>query len=107
MDRHKTKVVFRKFKDGGDIVAVFPRDLGTNSPYTCGSYMHVGQHGSADPNGVVSITKLATPAEYAPLARELKGLGYNLDIRTKITYDDLLERQRLLKDMDKRAAKRK
>ena len=99
------KVVFRKFKEG-DIIALFPRLPGTNDPYTCESYMHFGQHGSADP-AIVNITKLATPAEYTPLAKELRSIGYKLDIRTKVTYDDMLERKRLLKEQHERAMKRR
>jgi hypothetical protein len=88
-----TKVVFRKFKEG-DIIALFPREPGTNDTYrSCMSYQHIGQHGSADP-GIVSITKLAKPGEYASLAKELRSLGYVLDIKTKITYEDMLERKR-------------
>lgn len=90
-----TKVVFRKFKDG-DIIAMFPREPGTNDPYrTCMSYQHVGQHGSAHTD-IVSITNLATPGEYAKLAKELRGLGYTLDIRTKMTYDDTMHRKKLV-----------
>ena len=90
-----TKVVFRKFKEGG-IIALFPTEPGTSDPYTsCMSYQHIGQHGAADP-GIVSITKLATPKEYAPLAKELRSLGYVLDIRTKVTYDDMLHRKALI-----------
>ena len=91
----KTKVVFRKFNAGKDIIAMFPREPGTYDPSTCMSYQHLGQHGSASTD-IVSITKLATPAEYAPLAKELKGLGYNLDIKEKMTYEDMLERKRLI-----------
>ena len=46
-DQHKTKVIFRKLKDG-DIIALFPELPGDMNPYhTCESYMHVGQHGAA------------------------------------------------------------
>ena len=89
-----TKVVFRKFKEG-DIIALFPRLPGTNDPYTCGSYMHIGQHGSTDP-GIVNITELAKPTEYASLAKELRSIGYVLDIKSKITYDDMLYRKKLV-----------
>lgn len=87
-----TKVVFRKFKEG-DIIAMFPREPGTYDASTCMSYQHLGQHGSADPR-IVSITKLAKPSEYAALAKELRGLGYVLDIRTKMTYEDMLYRKK-------------
>jgi len=90
-----TKVVFRKFKEG-DIIALFPRLPGTNDPYTCSSYMHTGQHGSTDP-GIVNITELAKPTEYASLAKELRSIGYVLDIKSKITYDDMEYRRKLIK----------
>jgi hypothetical protein len=96
------KVVFRKFKEG-DIIALFPRLPGTNSPYTCDSYMHFGQSGSADPE-IVKITKPATPEEYADLAKELRSMGFELDIKTRVRYVDMLERERLIKEQDERAA---
>jgi hypothetical protein len=95
-----TKVIFRKFKEG-DVIALFPREPGTNDPYgTCMSYQHIGQHGAAD-TGIVSITKLAKPAEYAALARELRSIGYTLDIKTKMTYDDMLERKKIINRMSR------
>ena len=92
----KTKVVFRKFNDGGDIIAIFPRVPGTSSGYDCMSYQHNGQHGVADP-AIVSITTLATPNECVSLRWELKALGYDLDIRTKMTYKDQLHRMAEIK----------
>jgi len=89
-----TKVIFRKFKEG-DIIALFPKVPGTNDPYTCGSYMHVGQHDSADPS-IVNITTLAKPTEYASLAKELRSIGYVLDIKSKITQDDMAYRKKLI-----------
>ena len=57
-DEIETPVIFRRFKEG-DVIALFPLECGTSSPYTCGSYQHVGQHGAADP-GIVYCT---TPAQ--------------------------------------------
>lgn len=95
-----TPVVFRKFDDGA-VIAIFPQELGTNNPYTCGSYMQVGQHGSCDPS-IVQITTLATPEEYAPLLRELQAIGYDdLIIRKRITRYDLEYRKDLLADIYK------
>lgn len=78
-----TPVIFRKWKprkefdeEGGDIIALFPADPGTNDPYTCSSYEHIGQHGSADPQGVMQATVPAKPSEYADLKAELEGIGY-------------------------------
>ena len=95
----KTKVIFRKYPKDGDIIALFPLDLGDNSPYTCSSYMHVGQHGAADPLMVIQTTKLARPTEYKDLARELTRLGYKLDIIKRNRYSFLTSRQRELKAM--------
>jgi len=93
------KVVFRKFKDHGDIIALFPREPCDRQGYLCSSYQHVGQHGSADP-GIVSITVPAKPAEYAGLLKELKSIGYNnLEIRTKMTYNDQLYRKKQVKEI--------
>lgn len=74
-----TKVVFRKFKQGGEIIALFPEQINHRNLTVC-SYMHVGQHSDADYNGVISATTLATESEYAALLSELKSIGYN-DLR--------------------------
>jgi len=93
-DTQKTKVVFRIWpkSKGGDVIAIFPRDVGTYDPSTCSSYMHVGQHASCRPHSLTSL-RLAKPAEYKELASELRGRGYRLDIRTRCTRSDYKERQ--------------
>lgn len=91
-DTHRTKVVFRWFKKYGECIALFPQIAGCNQGWTCSSYMHVGQHGAADPQTVVSQTRLTTPFERRPLIKELRGLGYRLDIRKRCTRHDLLVR---------------
>lgn len=104
---NQTPVIFRKWKprkevgeEGGDIIALFPTELGTDSPYTCSSYMAIGQHGSADPQGVMGDTVPAKPAEYADLLAELKRIGYNdLKIYQKLQYDFLREREQRLKEI--------
>lgn len=93
-DKHKTKVIFRKFKKGGDIIALFPETPGTNKWHAdCGSYMHIGQHGAASID-LASITRKAEPHEIEPLKRELEGIGYNLKIVTRFTPQDLTARKR-------------
>ena len=72
-----TKAVFRKFKNG-QIVALFPELKERGGMVE--SYMHIGQHGSADPL-IVHDTKPATANERRPLAAELAAIGYRLDIR--------------------------
>ena len=81
----KTKVVFRRFQDG-DIIALFPEEA-ADYRGNCKSYMHVGQHGAADYDGLIRITKQATPEEYASLVKELTNAPYHydLDIRQRAT----------------------
>ncbi len=93
MKKDKTPVIFRKWP-GGDVIALFPTELGTADPYTCSSYEHVGQHGAADPQDVISATKPASPGEYSDLLAEL--------ITRK--YDDLqIYRRNLSSFLGKRA----
>lgn len=80
----KTTVIFRKFKDG-DIIALFPGEKWDNHSGLILSYMHVGQHGSADYNYIITTTLPAKENEYNSLYRELISLGYNLQINKKRT----------------------
>ena len=88
-----TKVIFRKFKDNGDIIALFPR-ISANYDYRqfCSSYMNVGQHGAAcvDLN---DRTVLAKESEYADLKRELESIGYVLSVGKKCTKFDMIARR--------------
>lgn len=79
-DLEKTTVIFRQFRKGGDIIALFPELPGSVSPSTCLSYQFIGQHGIADFNYVVQATRLCNPTNYKPLQDELESLGYNLRI---------------------------
>jgi hypothetical protein len=76
-------VIFRVFpkKEGGDVVALFPTLPGTHEWWTCSSYMHVGQHGGADCRGLISMTRPATPDEYAALKRELESPPYEYRLK--------------------------
>lgn len=78
-----TDVIFRKYpkSEGGDILALFPGDPGTNDPYTCSCYQHVGQHGSANPRICVARTHPASAAEYADLKAELEREPYRYNLR--------------------------
>lgn len=84
LDTHKTIVVFRVFKDQGDLIALFPA-LNDYHDHSCESYQHIGQHGAADYRYCISVSRPAKPSEYAALKSELKGIGYNLDVRTRYT----------------------
>lgn len=83
-DDEETPVIFRKYgpRHGGAVIALFPANLGTYDPYTCSSYVHIGQHGSADPSGVIQSTRQATPEEFADLKAELEGAPYGYRLKT-------------------------
>lgn len=68
----KTKVVFRKFKDG-EVIAVFPQ-ISYNYVYYM-SYTHIGQHDGCVRH-ISSFTTPATEEEYKPLLKELQDIGY-------------------------------
>lgn len=69
------KVVFRKWKDG-DVIALFP-DIVNPCDGTVTSYMHIGQHGSADYTGIIAATNPASETDYRSLLHELRAIGYN------------------------------
>ena len=87
MDTEKTKVIFRQFKIGCEIIALFPELCGDITGYLCMSYMHCGQHGAASPN-LVDDTKPANLNDGAvkTLIKELEELGYNLEIIKRFRY---------------------
>lgn len=68
-----TKVIFRQWPNG-DVIALFPEVPATRDGYTCQSYEHVGQHGSANLAAVIKATKPAV--DYADIAAELVRIGY-------------------------------
>jgi len=68
------KIMFRKFKITGDVVALMPEFLDADGFVT--TYMHVGQHGAGDYDYLLKITVPAKPEEYEELYRELKQIGY-------------------------------
>lgn len=72
------RVVFRKWRDSGGVIALFPELPSDINGWFCDSYEHVGQHGGADYHGVVSHTVPATPDECAALSVELDRIGYRL-----------------------------
>jgi len=68
-------VVYRKYRDTGEVVALFPT-LPADDMGHVTSYMHVGQHSGANYGHVVGHTSIATRQDYAVLERELKSRGY-------------------------------
>lgn len=78
----KVVVIFRRFKDGGDIIALFPK-LSHNNNGLCESYQHIGQHAGADYNYVIRASIPVKQHEYLPLAKELREIGYDLCIKKR------------------------
>jgi hypothetical protein len=71
-------VVFRKWRDTGTIIALFPELPSDINGWFCDAYEQVGQHGGADYHGVIQHTTPASAEVCAGLAKELTGIGYNL-----------------------------
>lgn len=85
-DNYKTKVVFRKFKEG-DMIALFPYEKYDYCNYDLvQSYMHIGQHTCASYSHCIRVSKLATPEEYKELFEELESIGYNLQVIKKAKF---------------------
>lgn len=82
-DQLVTPVIFRYWKN--EVIALFPSVPGS-SKYNCSSYMHVGQHSSADDRMIIAESRPATPQEYADLKIELENAGYTLKIYRRWQY---------------------
>lgn len=89
-----TPVIFRKFKDNGAIIALFPTLPGTRDPWTCCSYMPVGQHGAASVELFYEDTRPVAVVEHQSLFRELVGQGYD-DLRVYTRYQPWFTKERL------------
>ena len=80
----KDLVVFRKWKNDGEILALFPEIIHDNTMRRlCTCYAHIGQHSSADYRYCLTQSRPATPDEYADLQLELERIGYDLKVRKK------------------------
>jgi len=77
-----TEVIYRRFKKGGDTIAIFPyiAEDRRGALYGCSCYQHLGQHGACDYVAVMEQSNLAGPDEYKALHAELKRQGYE-DLR--------------------------
>lgn len=80
MPDETTPVVFRRWRDGNDIIALFPGIPTDIYGHFCEAYEHVGQHGGADYHGVIRATTPASGEDAASLAGELNRVGYSLTI---------------------------
>jgi hypothetical protein len=84
MDR--IPVIFRRWRDSGEIIALFPTLLWNEFSDDVTSYMHVGQHGGAN---YASVISRSTPVN--ALDRDVINLLYEL---AEQGYDNLVARQR-------------
>lgn len=75
-DETLTPTIFRRYRDG-EVVALFPT-IPADDRGHCSSYIHLGQHGAANPAHVIAHTRPALPDEYAELLTELTGIGYEV-----------------------------
>jgi preprotein translocase subunit SecF len=88
-DDFKTDVIFRKYRVGGDIIALMPHDV-VDFEGNVNSYMHVGQHGGADFVGVIAQTIPATEIDCSDLKKELESIGYDVNVCKRINRDKYL-----------------
>ena len=72
------KVVFRRWRDSGDVIALFPEIPADIFGVYCEGYEHIGQHGGADYWGVIQATVPTKLHEADDLAEELTRIGYDL-----------------------------
>ena len=82
-----TKVIFKILE--GQVIAFMPALIGDNDYFnTCESYMHIGQHSSADVE-LCSRLKPASLEQYTPLLNELVSIGYDdIKIAKRVQYAD-------------------
>lgn len=87
-DEFITIVIFRVWRNGGGVLALFPRLPGTRDLATCDSCEHVGQHGAATYVECIRASRPAWPKEYASLKRELEAIGYRLEVHQRASRQD-------------------
>ena len=95
------KMIFKKDKVTGEIVAFFPYEFATwQGDFMC--YAHNGQHGCADYRYYLDCKK-ATKDEYKDLYNELKFIGYDIEIIQKINgqkfrtaYNDFMAKRKAI-----------
>lgn len=54
---NKTPVIIRQSRKGGDLIAIFSEELGTDEAWTCMCYQAIGQHGHGDVNAMIERSK--------------------------------------------------
>lgn len=98
MNKEKTKVIFRQWKIGCEIIALMPEITGDITGSHCRYYMRNGQQGAAHPN-IIANTKPAVLEDGAvkKLITELEDEGYDLAIIKRFRYTHLQTRMANLK----------
>ena len=91
------KTIFRVYPNG-EVIALFPQIPAGIGGWLCESYMHIGQHGAAGTQTVVTQTRLASRKEYLPLLKELEQIGYKPVVAKKCLYRDLQIREEQAKN---------
>ena len=104
MNTEITKVIFRKWNKTVDknqgIIAIFPEELGTMSPYTCSSWEWVGEHGACDPAMIIKSSKPATESEYKEVKNYLEDhFGYKLEVIQRMRYNTIEIRQQKIREI--------
>ena len=97
VDEEKTKVIFRKDKKDGDIIAVFADDKQNNNMIGC--YVHLGQHTTMSID-YYNETVPATPEEYSDLKKELEDIGYNVEVVTELDENKKVKTESKLEESD-------
>ena len=70
-------VVFRRWRDTNDVIALFPALPADLYGEYCDAYEHVGQHGGADYYGVVQQTTPCSIERVCGPRHELTRIGYD------------------------------
>lgn len=84
------KVLFRRDRENGEVIAVFPYLAGTNDPYTCTIYVHNGQHSSAPLHAMINTTDPCASPLTDDLHKELVRIGYNLTVVKRVNRERAL-----------------
>jgi hypothetical protein len=80
-DLEETIVVFRVYRDSGDLIGLFPGIK--DNPFYCACYLETGAHTWADYEGVIGQSRPATEEEYEDMVEDLTAQGYRLCVRKK------------------------
>ena len=76
------KVIFKLIDNS--VIALFP-DLVWDSKGSIASYMHIGQHGGANPQLIKDYPD-ASIEQFQDLKNELINIGYELDIKYPLPF---------------------